>query len=99
MSDILDRKARFRLKRVPHNWTLDKSYYAKKEGVEKWRVDSYHPRLGVALAYLLDRLMAEGYETRGVAALLERLALAEARVRELGDKIEAGVKDAEIEAL
>lgn len=86
--DILEYKARFRLIREKHNWRFERSYHSKKANGDAWKPDSYHPSIKQAFRYLLDRLVAEGYEPKGTQALLDRIVAAEERVMQFGSDLE-----------
>ncbi len=84
MSDELKARVRFRLLREPNNWVVKRSYVSKGDATklpaEHWKTESYHPSLKIALKHMLERLYAEGYSPKGVAALVARVELAEERV-------------------
>lgn len=88
---------RFKVNRKAEGWTVFRTEAKNPKG-DKWAVDSYHSTLAACLAYLMDRMVAEGYSPKGLNSLRKQVVEAEARVRSFGEQIEAGL-DPEITAL
>jgi hypothetical protein len=103
MADETQNRARFRLKYDKTQWILERGYHSKAaeekgEDATRWTIDSYHSRIKNAFAYMLDRLIAEGYEPKGMAELKTRVDAAEAAVMEWGARLEENI-NAELDPL
>ena len=103
MTEPTKNKARFRLKADAHQWIIERGYHSKKaeekgEDAVRWTPDSYHVSLERCLVYLLDRLVAEGYEPTGLEALEDRIEKAQTALAEWGKALETNVR-AELEAI